>query len=144
MPQNNEILKQANDEILKFQKMKCAWDISLQLIDCNEVEYSFIGCKTLVRKLEISFNEIPKESILFIGEKIIEKINKFSNGPSYCLNELCIAYSVFSLFLTSNFDSINPIITKFSENKVILIKILEYLPYSVLYNRMNVFNFILD
>lgn len=52
----------------------------MQLIQCSEVEYAFIGSKTLLRKLETSFLEIPVESINTIADYLLNGIIKFANG----------------------------------------------------------------
>lgn len=63
-----------------FQQSKEAWNISMQLIQCTEMEYAFIGSKTLLRKLETSFLEVPAESINTIAEYLLNGIIKFVNG----------------------------------------------------------------
>lgn len=52
----------------------------MQLIQCTEMEYAFIGSKTLLRKLETSFLEVPAESINTIAEYLLNGIIKFVNG----------------------------------------------------------------
>lgn len=74
------MLQEANNQILLFQQSKEAWDISMQLIQCTEIELAFIGSKALLRKLETSFSDIPSESINAISEFILNNIVKFANG----------------------------------------------------------------
>jgi hypothetical protein len=99
---NNEIMKQANEYLLHFEKSNEAWDVSIEVMNTTGLSDAvyYNASQIIAKKLRFDFGNYTESKD--IQEKLavffIEKIIQFKDHQVYLLTNLCKCFGLFIIF----------------------------------------------
>jgi hypothetical protein len=120
---SNEILRQANTYLLDFEKTNEAWDISIQIMNTQNLDdvVYFNASQIIAKKLRFDFGNYTENKDIQekLGTFLIEKILMFKGHQNYLLSNLCKCFSLFIVFAHKLLpDIIKQLVTALSSDDI--------------------------